>query len=284
MSSRSSARETGLPPAFTHLGLPSFVDFVADQAPELLPAPEAKQSATPPAHGTTILALRFADGILMAGDRRATAGNIIASNQMRKVYEADSQSAIGIAGTAGLAIELVRLFQLELEHFEKIEGSLLSLEGKANRLASMIRGNLSMAVHGLGVMPVFAGWDDHHARGRIFSYDITGGRYEERDFHSVGSGSLYARGTLKGLWRPDMSSEEAVELAVRSLVDVSEEDSATAGPDPVRRIWPLIALVTDRGYSEVANQQVEDVVTEVLRQRQERSDHHRQAHNGGGQR
>lgn len=274
----SAHRPVGLPPAFTGLGLPSFVDFLAGHAPELLPQPSATDPQNPAPHGTTILALRYHEGILMAGDRRATAGNLIASSQMRKVFEADSLSAIGIAGTAGLALELVRLFQLELEHFEKIEGSLLSLEGKANRLATMIRGNLGLALHGLAVMPLFAGWDWKQARGRIFSYDVTGGCYEERDHHSVGSGALYARGTLKGRWEPGLGREAAVDLAVRAMVDVAEEDSATAGPDPVRGIWPLIATVTQAGYEEISDRQVGERVREILAQRQEQAEQHRGEH------
>jgi len=267
----SPQRPIGLPPAFTGLGLPSFVDFLSSHAPELLPTATGSDANQAVTHGTTILALRYSDGILMAGDRRATAGNVIASSYMRKVFEADSLSAIGIAGTAGLALELVRLFQLELEHFEKIEGSLLSLEGKANRLASMIRGNLGAALHGLAVMPLFAGWDFALERGRIFSYDITGGCYEERNHHSVGSGALYARGTLKSRWVPQMSREQALELAVRALVDVAEEDTATAGPDPVRGIWPLIATVTAEGYTEIENEVVAVQVDETLNARREQS-------------
>ncbi|HLS04192.1 MAG TPA: proteasome subunit beta [Actinomycetales bacterium] len=262
---------TGLPPDSTALGLPSFVDYLAENAPDLLPRNDGSTAVAATPHGTTILALRFADGVLMAGDRRATAGNVIASSQMRKVYEADAQSAIGIAGTAGLALELVRLFQLELEHFEKIEGSLLSLEGKANRLATMIRGNLGLALHGLAVSPVFAGWDETRGRGRIFSYDVTGGCYEERDHHCVGSGALYARGTLKGRWEPGLSRSSAVELAVQALIDVAEEDAATAGPDPVRGIWPLIATVTARGYMEIADDEIGEKVDVILAQRQDQA-------------
>ena len=153
-------------------------------------------------HGTTIVALAFEGGIVMAGDRRATMGSMIASREIEKVFPADEYSAVGIAGTAGLAVELVRLFQLELEHYEKIEGSLLSLDGKANRLATMIRGNLGLAMQGLAVVPLFGGFDLDRRVGRIFSYDVTGGRYEEHDHHAVGSGSVFARGSLKKLWRP----------------------------------------------------------------------------------
>lgn len=265
----------GLPPAFTGPGLPSFVDFLTGHAPELLPTATVNSLGSDVAHGTTILALRFDSGILMAGDRRATAGNVIASAHMRKVFEADALSAVGIAGTAGIAVELVRLLQLELEHFEKIEGSLLSLQGKANRLSTMIRANLDSAVRGLGVLPLFAGWDTRARRGRIFSYDITGGCYEEDQHHSVGSGALFARGTLKSRWEPNMTLESALELAVRALVDVAEEDSSTAGPDPVRGIWPLIATVTSAGYEEVSSDEVEQQVGTVLEKRRAQAQPHR---------
>ncbi len=189
-----------LPAAFTTPGLPSFVDFLTRVQPELLPGrlvlPAGAPGAVAPS-ATTIVALVGADGVVMAGDRRATMGSVIASRQMEKVFPADEYSAVGIAGSAGIALELVRLFQLELEHYEKIEGSLLSLDGKANRLATMLRGNLSLALQGLAVVPVFAGYDLAQATGRIFSYDVTGGRYEEHEFHAVGSGSVFARGSLK---------------------------------------------------------------------------------------
>lgn len=265
----------GLPPAFSGPGLPSFSDFLAEQAPELIPGAFRTETEVTAPHGTTILALRFDAGILIAGDRRATSGSVIASSHMRKIFEADSLSAVGIAGTAGIALELVRLFQLELEHFEKIEGSLLSLQGKANRLATMVQSNLRGAMGGLGVLPLFAGWDTRALQGRIFSYDITGGCYEEDQHHSVGSGALFARGTLKSLWEPGMSRERALALAVRALVDVAEEDSATAGPDPVRGIWPLIATVTSAGYSEIGSQEVSEHVEEILHRRRVQADAHR---------
>ena len=155
-------------------------------------------------HGTTIVAVEFDGGVVMAGDRRATMGNLIAHREIEKVYPADEYSCVGIAGTAGIAVELVRLFQVELEHYEKIEGALLSLDGKANRLSALIRGNLSLAMQGLAVVPLFAGYDLDRRAGRIFSYDVTGGRYEEHDHHSVGSGSIFARGSLKKRWRPGL--------------------------------------------------------------------------------
>jgi proteasome beta subunit len=200
----------------------------------------------------------------MAGDRRATAGSMIASRDIEKVFPADGWSCVGIAGSAGLAVELVRLFQVELEHYEKIEGALLSLDGKANRLATMVRGNLGLAMQGLAVVPLFAGYDLDRGAGRIFSYDVTGGRYEEHEFHSVGSGSLFARGALKKLWRPGLSGEDAVRVAVEALYDAADDDSATGGPDVVRRIFPVVATVTAEGYARASTEQLSGVVDAVL--------------------
>jgi proteasome beta subunit len=207
-------------------------------------------------HGTTIVALEFADGVVMAGDRRATMGNLIAHREIEKVFPTDEYSCVGIAGTAGIAVELVRLFQVELEHYEKIEGALLSLDGKANRLSTMIRGNLGMAMQGLAVVPVFAGYDLDRGTGRIFSYDVTGGRYEEQQHHSVGSGSVFARGSLKKRWRPGLTRQEAVAVAVEALFDAADDDSATGGPDQLRRIYPIVATVTDAGYARVPDEEI----------------------------
>ena len=192
----------------------------------------------------------------MAGDRRATMGNLIANRDMEKVFATDEYSLVGIAGTAGLAIELVRLFQVELEHYEKIEGTLMSLEGKANRLASMIRGNLGMAMQGLSVVPLFAGFDHDAGQGRIFSYDVTGGCYEEHDHHSVGSGSLFARGALKKLYRRAGSAQDALRTAVEALYDAADDDSATGGPDVGRRIWPTVGIVDDDGARFVPDDEI----------------------------
>jgi proteasome beta subunit len=211
-------------------------------------------------HGTTIVALTYAGGVLLAGDRRATMGNLIAHREIEKVFPADDYSAVGIAGTAGLAVELVRLFQVELEHYEKIEGALLSLDGKANRLSMMIRNNLGLAMQGLAVVPLFVGYDLHRDEGRIFSYDVTGGRYEERHHHSVGSGSLFARGSLKKRWRPDLDAAGAVAVAVEALYDAADDDSATGGPDAGRRIFPVVALVSDEGYRRVPDDEIAPVV------------------------
>jgi proteasome beta subunit len=224
-------------------------------------------SETP--HGTTIVALSFRDGVVMVGDRRATMGNYIAQRDIEKVFHADDFSCVGIAGAAGIAVEMVRLFQVELEHYEKIEGTTLSLEGKANRLALMIRNNLGMAMQGLAVVPLFAGYDLETEIGRIFSYDITGGRYEEHKFHSVGSGSLFARGALKKLWREDLGREDGILCAVQSLYDAADEDSATGGPDLTRRIFPVVVTVSAEGYRRFSDDEVGAVVETVLAGRME---------------
>ena len=221
-------------------------------------------------HGTTIVALTFADGVVMAGDRRATMGNVIAQRDVQKVFEADSHSVVGIAGTAGIAVELVRLFQVELEHYEKIEGTALSLEGKANRLSSLLRGNLGMAMQGLAVVPMFAGYDLRENRGRIFSYDVTGGRYEEHEYHAVGSGSSFARGSLKKLFHDDATAEESVRIALEALYDAADDDSATSGPDLTRRIFPVVAVVTAAGVDMVPEDSLAESAEAMLADRMRR--------------
>ena len=215
-------------------------------------------------HGTTIVAVTHAGGVVMAGDRRATMGNVIAQRDIEKVFPADEYSVVGIAGTAGLAIEMVRLFQVELEHYEKLEGHVLSLDGKANRLSAMIRGNLGMAMQGLAVVPLFAGYDVDGAVGRIFSYDVTGGRYEEASFHSVGSGSVFARSALKKRYRDELDEAAAVALCVEALYDAADDDSATGGPDLTRRIWPVVMSVTDEGVRRLPDDEVGAVVQTVV--------------------
>jgi proteasome beta subunit len=259
-----------LPDAFLQPGVSSFADFLADQAPELLPnrraVPHGNAGDLAP-HGTTIVAATFPGGVVMAGDRRATMGNIIAQRDIQKVFPADEYSAVGIAGTAGLAVELVKLFQVELEHYEKIEGALMSLEGKANRLATMIRGNLGLAMQGLAVVPLYAGYDTDGDRGRIFSYDVTGGCYEERDHHGVGSGSLFARGALKKLWRPNLDSTGAVRVALEALYDAADDDSATGGPDLGRRIWPVVATIDSDGYRRIDDEELGGLVEALVMSR-----------------
>ena len=198
-------------------------------------------------HGTTIVAATYDGGVIMAGDRRATIGNVIAQRDIQKVFPTDEYSCVGIAGTAGLAIEMVRLFQVELEHYEKLEGATLSLDGKANRLSAMIRNNLAMAMQGLAVVPLFAGYDLIAGTGRIFSYDVTGGRYEQDSFHTVGSGSLFARGSLKKLYREGMPLEDTVLALVQALYDAADDDSATGGPDLTRMIYPVVLAVSAEG-------------------------------------
>jgi proteasome beta subunit len=202
-------------------------------------------------HATTCVALRFADGVVMAGDRRATSGNLISHRSMDKVVEADMYSGVAIAGAAGPAMEMIRLFQLQLEHYEKVEGSHLSLEGKANQLSMMVRGNLPSAMQGLVVVPLFGGYDLRRMQGRLWAYDVTGGRYEERDYVAVGSGSLHAGTVIKVGYRTGLSRDEAINLAVRSLWEAADADSATGGPDVLRGIYPTVATVTAEGWQRV---------------------------------
>ena len=206
-------------------------------------------------HGTTIVAAQFADGVIMAGDRRSTAGNMIAQRDIEKVFRSDDFSCVGIAGVAGIGLELVRLFQLELEHYEKLEGRTLSLEGKANRLSAFVRGNLAGAMQGLVVVPLFAGFDEETQLGRIFSYDVAGGRYEERRFHAIGSGSVFARGSLKKLYTDGMSADDVVTACMQALYDAADDDSATGGPDMTRRIYPVVATVTADGFRRLTDEE-----------------------------
>ncbi|MEI6372408.1 MAG: proteasome subunit beta [Actinomycetes bacterium] len=268
MSERISGR---LPEAFLAIGSSGFVDFLAAYDPSLLPsAGVPSQGTLDTPHGTTIVAVTFPHGMVMAGDRRATMGNMIASRDIEKVYPADEHTCVGIAGTAGIAVELVRLFQVELEHYEKIEGAQLSIEGKANRLSSMIRGNLGMAFQGLAVVPMFGGYDSDGDRGRIFSYDVTGGRYEEHAFHAVGSGSVFARGSLKKLYRSDLVPADAVSVVLEALYDAADDDSATGGPDLARRIYPVVAIVDADGYRRLPDSELEPIVQRLVNQRNTR--------------
>ncbi len=264
-----------LPSAYLAPGSSSFAEFLSRQAPELLPAnrslPSGSAADLAP-HGTTIVATTFGGGVVMAGDRRATMGNIIAQRDIEKVFPADEFSSVGIAGSAGLAVEMVRLFQTELEHYEKIEGTTLSMDGKANRLAALIRSNLGMAMQGLAVVPLFAGFDLIAEKGRIFSYDVTGGRYEETAFHAVGSGSLFARGSLKKLYRDGLNAEESVTAAIQALYDAADDDSATGGPDLTRRIFPVVAVITADGYRRMPDEDVAAIADRVINARMSRPD------------
>ena len=221
------------------------------------------------AHGTTITALRYADGVVMAGDRRATAGSSIAHRAMEKVHPADRWSGVAIAGAAGFALDMVKLFQLQLEHYEKVEGAVLSLEGKANQLAAMVRQNLPMAMQGLVVIPLFAGYDLRRRQGRIFTYDATGGRYEETDFHADGSGGRDARTAIKLNWTPGMDRATAIELAVQGLYEAADEDSATGGPDAVRGIYPTVATITATGYEPVPENEVAERFAALIQRKSE---------------
>jgi proteasome beta subunit len=267
--------EGRLPAAFMRPGSSSFADFVNDQAPQLLPGrstPPSTQVGADAPHGTTIVAATFPGGVVMAGDRRATMANIIAQRDIEKVFAADEYSCVGIAGSAGLSVEMVRLFQVELEHYEKIEGATLSLDGKANRLSALIRSNLAMAMQGLAVVPLFAGYDLHSGQGRIFSYDVTGGRYEEQAFHSVGSGSLFARGALKKLYREDFSPNDCITAIIQSLYDAADDDSATGGPDLTRRIFPIVLVITEDGTRRVPDDDVGAIADTIVAARMQRPD------------
>ncbi len=209
-----------------------------------------------PPHGTTVLAVRFVDGVVVAGDRRATSGNFISHRTMEKVFPADRHSAVAIAGAAGPAIEMVRLFQLQLEHYEKVEGKALSLEGKANQLSQMLRNNLPAAMAGLAVVPIFAGYDLARQTGRLFRFDVTGGRYEEADIAASGSGSLHAGTVVKLRFRDAMSRTEAIDVLIEALFEAADEDSATGGPDPVRGIYPVVATVTEAGFERVPDDEL----------------------------
>lgn len=256
------------------VGSSSFTDYVARVAPNVLPSSrKASAGAGDLApHGTTIVAATFPGGVVVAGDRRATMGNVIAQRDIEKVFAADEFSIIGIAGAAGIAVEMVGLFQVELEHYEKIEGAPLSLVGKANRLATMIRMNLGLAMQGLVVVPLFAGWDAATDGGRIFSYDATGGRYEEHSFFSVGSGSVFARGSLKKLYRPDFQPGEATMAVIQALYDAADDDSATGGPDLTRKIFPVVLITTADGVHRVVESEIATMVTTMMAGREERPD------------
>jgi proteasome beta subunit len=273
----------GLSSTYLRASTSSFTEFVRMVAPQTLPGARLESlkgqaagtgghSASLTAHATTIVTLCYDGGVVMAGDRRATAGSMIAQNDIEKVFAADEYSLIGMAGAAGIGIELIKLFQLELEHYEKIEGAPLSLVGKANRLASMLRQNLGLAMQGFAVVPLFAGWDEAEQRGRIFSYDPSGGRYEERSYHSIGSGSAFAKGSIKKLYDPAATVEQAITTAVQALYDAAEDDSATGGPDLARRIYPVVRTADAEGTERISDDEVGAIVEQVVGARRERPD------------
>lgn len=209
-------------------------------------------------HATTVVAIRYADGVVMAGDRRATSGHLISHRAIEKVFPADRHSGVAIAGAAGPAMEMVKLFQLQLEHYEKVEGSQLSLEGKANQLGQMVRNNLPAAMQGLAVVPIFAGYDTRRSAGRLFQYDITGGKYEESNFATSGSGGSLAGSVVKMRFREGLTRDDTVDLAITALFEAADEDSATGGPDMVRGIYPVVATITDRGFERVSDTEISE--------------------------
>jgi proteasome beta subunit len=265
--------------AYLSAGTSSFADFLEAAAPGLLPRVTGPAGVTASdgaaavslvrelPHGTTIVAAACEGGVVMAGDRRATAGNMIMQRDIEKVFRSDEYSGIGFAGVAGVGFELVRLFQVELEHYEKLEGHALSLDGKANRLASLVRGNLGGAMQGLVVVPLFCGYDEDTSIGRIFSYDVTGGRYEEHRFHAIGSGSVFARGSLKKLYRDGMPVADTVLACMQALYDAADDDSATGGPDVSRRIFPVVATITADGFERLSDEAAGQYARTVIESR-----------------
>jgi len=256
-------------PGFMGRTTPSFSDFLTKHSPGLLPGgvPGASGDhdviANLP-HATTLVAATCESGVVLAGDRRATAGSMISKRDVEKVFRSDEYSAVGFAGVASVGLDFVRLFQVELEHYEKMEGRPLSLEGKANRLATMIRGNLMGAMQGLAVVPLFAGYDEETGTGRIFSYDVAGGPYEEHRFHSIGSGSVFAKGAMKKLYGDGMALRDTVLACVQALYDAADDDSATGGPDMTRRIFPVIATVTADGFRRLSDAESEEYARQVV--------------------
>jgi proteasome beta subunit len=228
------------PELLKRVGLPSAMDL-----------PAATTMSLP--HATTCIALRWADGVLMAGDRRATAGHLISHRSMEKVVQADDFSGVASAGTAGPAMEMIKIFQLQLEYYEKVEGQLLSLEGKANQLSALVRSNLPAAMQGMIVVPIFAGYDTEQRRGRLWDYDATGGRYEELDFVVTGSGGMLAGTVLRVGWRSDLDRDAAIRLAAAALWEAADADSATGGPDALRGIYPIVATITADGWNRIGD-------------------------------
>lgn len=263
---------------FQALESSSFAGFLSSYAPQLLPGmswqdfPEANDIAAALPHATTIVAVACEEGVVLASDRRATAGSMISKRDVDKVFRCDEFSAMGIAGVLALGLEFARLFQVELEHYEKIEGRFLSLEGKANRLAAMIRSNLGLAMQGLVLVPLLAGYDPDSGAGRIFSYDPAGGPSEEHRFYSIGSGSVFARGALKKLYAEDMAATEAVQCCLQALYDAADDDSATGGPDLARRIFPVVTTITGDGFRRLPEAQVADLAQRVVADRMDSPD------------
>jgi proteasome beta subunit len=247
----------------------SFFELLQVDYNHLLPdlsAWAASAAVTVP-HGTTVLAIKYVDGVLVAGDRLATAGHSVASRDVVKVFATDTHSLMSISGAAGPSIEMARILSVELEHYEKIEGEPLELDGKANKLSQMIRQNLPAAMQGLAVIPLFAGFDGRRKEGRLWKFDVTGGRYEEMEFDATGSGGIYARETLKHKWTPGIGRDDAVQLAVEALTAAADEDRATGGVDLERRIFPVIKLCSAEGIDDGSEEQIERAYRAALDRR-----------------
>jgi proteasome beta subunit len=261
-------------------GTASFTAFLAAHRPDLLPTrrpfPDGVAAGNDRfPHGTTVLALAYRDGVLIAGDRRATMGNLIAQRDLEKVHPADDHTAVAFAGSVGLALDMVKLYQVELKHFEKIEGIPMTLNAKARRLSGMIRENLGQAMQGLAVVPLLIGYDaaaPEGEKGRIFSFDVAGGLYEKTDFHAEGSGSPYARGALKKLFHRGMDRRQAALAALQALYDAADDDSATGGPDVHRRIFPSVSVITEDGFERLPEPETEALTREMVEQRHSRPD------------
>jgi len=263
--------------AFGNYANSSFLDLLRRDFPALIPGvvqppsevvtAAGRRDVTEPPHGTTVLAVRYRDGVVMSGDRQATAGFQVASRRIEKIFKSDELSGVGIAGAAGPAMEMAKLFQTELEHYEKVDGDKLSLEGKSNKLGQMIRMNLQAAMMGLAVVPIFAGFDEKAGVGRLFKYDITGGRYEETNYDAQGSGSKDARDSLKKLWKRDMTRDEALRVALEALIDAADEDVGTGGPDLIRKIFPSVKTITLSGFGDVPEDEVQRVCEAIIADR-----------------
>jgi len=260
----------------------SFYDFLVSRGREFPPpVPQAGSYAAMPGpppssgmpavpHGTTVLAIRFQGGVLMAGDRQATEGFQVSGRRIEKVFKTDAHSTVAIAGAAGPAMELAHLFQVELEHYEKLEGDVLSCEGKANKLGQMVRGNLPMAFQGLVAIPLFAGYDLKRHEGRIFKYDVTGGRYEETEYHATGSGGKDARDTMKQMYRRGLTEAQVLRIALEALYNASEEDVGTGGPDLVRGIYPTVKVITEAGIRDLDETAIGAACSALIAERRER--------------
>jgi proteasome beta subunit len=262
-------------PPSVPVDLPSFSDLLRRQAPQLLPVTGPEGGVIPTntvPHGTTIVALRYPGGVVMAGDRRSTQGNMIAGRDVKKVYITDDYTATGIAGTAAIAVEFARLYAVELEHYEKLEGVALTFAGKVNRLATMVRGNLGAALQGFVALPLLAGYDlddlDPQAAGRIVSFDAAGGwNIEEEGYQAVGSGSVFAKSSVKKLYSQVVDADSALRVAIEGLYDAADDDSATGGPDLVRGIYPTAVVIGADGAEEVPEERIAVLALEVIESR-----------------